>query len=197
VDERESTVWYLAYGANMSRRVLARRGLAPLSSEPARLDGYRLSFSHPGLLPVEPAFANLEPEAGGTVHGVLHHLSTADMARLDRMEGAEYLHEEVAVVGAVSGAVRARAYRNPHPVEGLRPSRRYLRGLVEGAREHGLPEDWVQALAAHPSFHLPVVSDVTTLLVGVAERLRRAGLRPERLRMARHGHAGRPEGRTR
>lgn len=53
----------------MSRAVLARRGLTPLSSEPARLEGWRLRFSHPGLLPPEPAFANLEPEPGATVHG--------------------------------------------------------------------------------------------------------------------------------
>ena len=83
-----------------------------------------------------------------------------------------------------AGPVRARAYCNPHPVGGLRPSRRYLRAVCEGARAFGLPEAYVRELEAHPSFHLPLVSDAATLLVGVVERLRYAGLRPERLRMA-------------
>lgn len=183
---------YFAYGANMSRAVLARRGVAPLSSEPARLDGWRLRFSHPGLLPIEPAFANLEPGAGEAVHGVLHRLRAGDLERLDRLEGAEYLHEEVTVASA-AGEVRARAYRNPHPVDGLRPSRRYLTSLLAGAREHGLPAEWVAALEAQPSLHVPLVSDAAARLVGVAERLRAAGLRPERLRLALQGRAGRAE----
>lgn len=62
-----SDVWYFAYGANMSARVLARRRLRPLASEPARLEGYRLAFSHAGLLPIEPAFANLERDPAGVV----------------------------------------------------------------------------------------------------------------------------------
>ncbi len=183
---------YFAYGANMSRAVLARRGIAPLSSEPARLDGWRLRFSHPGLLPIEPAFANLEPGAGDVVHGVLHTLRAGDLERLDRLEGAEYLHEELTVVGA-TGEVRARAYRDPFPVGGLRPSRRYLASLLTGAREHGLPADWLRALEAQPSLHVPLVSDAAARLVGLAERLRAAGLRPERLRLALQGRTGRRE----
>lgn len=181
---------YFAYGANMSRAVLARRGVAPLESEPARLDGWRLRFSHPGLLPIEPAFANLEPGAGGVVHGVLHTLRAGDLERLDRLEGAEYLHEELTVVAA-GGPVRARAYRNPRPVGGLRPSRRYLASLLVGAREHGLPAEWLRALEDQPALHVPLVSDAAARLVGVAERLRAAGLRPERVRLALQGRAGR------
>jgi sulfite reductase (NADPH) flavoprotein alpha-component len=187
-------LWYFAYGANMSRRVLARRGLAPRSSEPARLDGYRLRFSHAGLIALEPAFANLEPDPRGAVHGALHLLAREDMDRLDRIEGAEYLHVDVPVTGRDAGVVTARAYLDPHPVDGRRPSRRYLRCCCEGARELGLPDDYVAGMAAHPSLHVPVVSDLATLFVGVAERLRRAGLRPERLRMARRGVVGRKDG---
>ncbi len=184
-------LWYFAYGANMSSRVLARRGVRPLSSEAGRALGYRLRFSHRGLLPIEPAFANLEPDPRGSVHGALHALTAADMARLDRLEGAEYVHIDLEVVGALTGAVRARAYLDPDPVRGPPPSRRYLAACVEGARERGLPDDYVEALAAHPARYVPVVSDLAAALVGLAERLRRAGLRPERVRMLRRGVTGR------
>lgn len=167
-------IWYFAYGANMSRAVLDRRGLRPLSSERARLDGYRLRFSHRGVLPIEPAFANIEACASGAVHGALYRLRTDEMARLDRVESTDYAHVDVPVLGATSGAVVARAYLDPRPVEGRVPSRRYLRVCCAGARELGLPDAYVRELAAHPSLHVPVVSDVATLLVGTAERLRRA-----------------------
>src|SRR5690606_2721135 len=44
---------------------------------------------------------------------------------------------------------------------------------------------YCRELAAQPTFHLPVLSELTTLLVRPAERLRHAGLRPERVRMRR------------
>lgn len=186
------SIWYFAYGTNMSRATLARRGLRPSSSEAARLDGYRLRFSHRGLVFVEPAFANIEADPSASMHGVLHRLESGQLARLDRFEGAEYVHVVVDVVGERSGVVRARAYLDPNLAPGLQPSRRYLRACCAGAREHGLPEDYVRALEEQPCLHVPVVSHVSNLLVGAAERLRYAGLRPERLRMARRAKGGAP-----
>ena len=184
-------IWYFAYGANMAGAVLARRGLDPVSSEAGWVDGYVLTFSHRGLLPTEPAFANLEPRHGERVHGVLHCLAAGDLARLDRIEGAEYAHIDVAATTAQGVSVVARAYKDPYPVAGLRPSRRYLQCVCDGARDAGLPLDWVARLAAHPSRYLPFLSELTTLCVGVAERLRRAGLRPELLRMRALGQTPR------
>ena len=186
-------VWYFAYGANMSRAVLARRGVTPLSSEAGVLRGYRHRFSHEGLLPVEPAFANIEVAPDDVTHGVLHLLDPAGLAHLDRIEGAEYLHVDVTVAGARSGAVSARAYLNPHPVDGKIPSRRYLACLCAGAREHDLPAHYIAQLEAQPSRHWPIVSDVANLLASTAERVRKLGFRPERARLARRGRTGRSE----
>lgn len=178
-----SLLWYFAYGANMSPEVLARRGLAPLHSEAGWVDGYALRFSHRGLLPTEPAFANLEPADEGRVHGVLHQIPAADLIQLDKIEGAEYAHIDVDAVGQGRGPVPARAYLDPYPASGLLPSRRYLRCVCDGAAKFGLPAAWQDELARHPSRYVPGLSELTTLCVGVAERLRRAGLRPELLRM--------------
>lgn len=182
--------WYFAYGANMSPEVLARRGLSPQESVAGRLDDYALRFSHRGLLVTEPAFANLEPQPGSHVYGVLHRIEPEELAHLDRIEGAEYAHVDVDVHGP-AGLVRARAYRDPYPVAGMVPSRRYLRCVCDGARQFNLPEEWIDTLNAHPSRYIPLLSELTTLCVGVAERLRRAGLRPELVRMRARGQAPR------
>jgi gamma-glutamylcyclotransferase (GGCT)/AIG2-like uncharacterized protein YtfP len=187
----DESIWYFAYGGNMARRVLARRGVAPLGTEAGQLSGYELRFSQPGLIFTEPAFGNLEPATGAVVHGALYRLTAADMERLDQVEGAEYHHVDVTVRGARSGAVSARAYLNPHPVPNLVPSRRYLGLLIEGAQELGLPESYVEALRRQRSHHIPVLSPLTAALVGSFERARRAGFRPERLRLAIRGRSGR------
>ena len=177
------TLWYFAYGTNMSSKVLARRGLTPKQSKPGMVAGYRLSFSHAGLLPIEPAFANIEPDESACVHGVLHLMSPHQLKRLDRYEGAEYRHVDVTVATG-GGDVTALAYLDPNIVLGIIPSRRYLRTCCQGAREFGVPEEYVRTLESNPSLHWPIVSDIANLFVKSAERLRHSGLRPERLRMA-------------
>ncbi|WP_394840024.1 gamma-glutamylcyclotransferase [Pendulispora rubella] len=156
----DGATWYFAYGANMNRRIFVeRRGMRPLESETAHLDGYRLAFAIKGFAVVEPAFATLLPDAAGTVHGVLHRLGAGDLERLEKLED-EYARHELSVVGARSGRTVAQVYLASRTTLGLRPSRRYLALLCQGAREAGLPEAYVAWLAAHPSVHVPVLSNL-------------------------------------
>jgi gamma-glutamylcyclotransferase (GGCT)/AIG2-like uncharacterized protein YtfP len=175
-------VRYFAFGANMSGRVLARRGIAAARSEPACLADHRLVFDQAGLPFVEPAFASLVPAAGQTVWGVLYDLTEVDVARLDRFETSDYVPVEVSVVGSRSGPTAARAYRTRRPVPERRPSARYLALLCEGAREHGLPVEYVRDLAARPSAYVPVLSELMNVsvrgiewlfLIGVGSKGRR------------------------
>jgi gamma-glutamylcyclotransferase len=160
------TALYFAYGANMSRRVIAgRRGLAVVACERARLLGHRLTFGQRGFRYVEPAFATVIEAPGESVHGVLWTLAGPDeLARLDRNESREYDRVEHDVVGETSGAVRAHLYRTRRPWEGLVPSRRYRDLLVSGAREHELPSDWIARLAGHPVSVLSIPRPILWLL---------------------------------
>ncbi len=99
------TVWYFAYGPDMSARKLRMRGVAPLQSQPAVLSGYALTFNHRGGVvnilpaadlarraPYAPAYRDAADGAGATgasddkplscVHGVAHLLTVEDMARV-------------------------------------------------------------------------------------------------------------------
>jgi len=167
----------------MSPEVIARRELAPISSQAACLAGYVLRFSQPGFAITEPAFANLEPEESGVVYGVLHELSGADKDRLDSIEGAQYLNLELEVEIDAGPKVIAQVYINPHPERGRIPSRRYLTLLVNGANHYGLPDPYVDGLQAHRSRYIPVLSELTGKMMGSIERLRSMGLRTERIGM--------------
>lgn len=150
-------IWYFSYGSNMSRAILlGRRGLHPRSSCVGWLDDHRLAFNLP-VGPGERGVANLEPEPGARTCGVLHLLAAEDCDRLDRTEGVHvgvYRRVPVEVrVDAEEAAVAAFTYRSSRTVVGRRPSPRYMRLLLEGAAEHGLPGVWVRFLQ---SFELAV-----------------------------------------
>lgn len=182
----DGTVWYFAFGANMSSRVLATRRVSPLSSQPATLHDYRLAFKEPGLPFFEPGFASIEPARGDIVHGVLLELDRAAFARIDSTEAPGYRLLDVPVVGRDSGRVQATAYTSRRPVSGLLPSRRYLELLCEGARENGLPSDYVRRLETAPCRHVPGAAPVITLLVRVLGALQRRGVAvPARARRRR------------
>ena len=174
--------WYFGYGANMARRVLARRGITILESQPARLPEHELTFEEPGIPYVEPVFAVVSPAAGESVHGVLHRISDADLAQLDQFEGLGYDRAPVRVEGRECGEVHAFLYVSRRRVraKGRRPSRRYVGLLIAGAREHDLPAHWIERLEAEPTFHAPLVGHVLPLVLRGMEQLQKRSPRFDR-----------------
>lgn len=162
---------YFAFGANMSSDVLRRRGVVVLSREPARLRGYRLVFDLAGISWVEPAFASIVPDPEHDVHGVLYRLTPDQLDRVDSYEGRGYSFIEVEVEGERSGIQRSSTYQTRRPASGLRPSRRYLRVISQGARENDLPASYIREINAHPCVHVPVLSAIVAGGFGVFERL--------------------------
>lgn len=168
------SAWYFAYGANMLTDVLVRRrGIVPLSSEQARLDGYQLVFNQPGLPYIEPCFATIQPAPADSVYGVLHHLNATDTAQIDRFEGRGYRRLTIRVEGKCNGRVEAWAYQSARPVEGRRPSRRYRDLLIAGAQEFSLPAAYITRLEEIPCSHFPLISQLLPPLIEVIERARR------------------------
>jgi hypothetical protein len=152
-------VYYFAYGANMSNEILQRRrGLRPLSFEPARLDGWKMVFEQPGLRYIEPVFSTLIEAPENCVQGVLYRLSNADIERLNRTEGAGYVLINLVVTGNTSHCVEAFTYISSENCTDQKPSRTYLRKLIRGAMEHSLPEPYIEQLRAVETVHIPLLS---------------------------------------
>jgi hypothetical protein len=166
-----TAVNYFAFGANMSSVVLRRRGIVVLSREPARLRGHRLVFDLPGIPWVEPAFASIVPDPEHDVYGVLYRLTPDQLDRVGNYEGSGYSVIEVEVEGERSGTRWCSTYQTKRPASGLRPSRRYLRVLCEGARENELPPSYLRELGAHPSVHVPFLSGIAERGIGLFEAL--------------------------
>ncbi len=167
---QDDPFYYFAFGANMNTRVLReRRGVTPFSSEAAVLSGFRLVFDQPGIPFVEPAFASVLPSTASVVHGVLYRLDPQGFVKLDRVEGKPYRLRSLKVQGADLGTVRAAVYQTRNPGPERPPSARYLKLLCEGAREHGLPAEYVRTLEAQRSVDVPGAAPFIRAAIKVME----------------------------
>ena len=143
-------VWYFAYGANMDDGTFrTRRGIQALECRPGRIKGYRLRFNLDGRPKGKAAPANLHPDPGAEVWGVLYRITRRDLLRLDSTEGVPgrgYRHIEIEAEDRNGLVVQAVAYMaQGNDVDG-KPSLRYITLLRNGARAHGLPETHIRFL---------------------------------------------------
>ena len=139
---------YFAYGSNLSRRRLAERIGAPEALGAASLDDHRLVFNKPSS--DGSGKANLVPDPGHIAWGVLWRIRAKTWPTLDGFEPG-YTRTPCRVRDASGGRHEAQVYLWSSPGPKQKPFAGYLAYLVEGAREHGLPADFIRLLAAVPS----------------------------------------------
>ena len=138
-------IWYFAYGSNMCRAIfLDRREMRPLKTQWGWLQEYELRFNIP-VGPGERGVANVEASVGTRTCGVLYSLTPEDCARLDRTEGVPVgLYRRIPVEVAVGeDRIAAFTYQSLLTQEGRKPSPRYMGLLLDGARHHGLPAEYI------------------------------------------------------
>ncbi len=144
----DDSIWYFGYGSNMSRAIfLDRRKMNPVETRWGWLNGYQLCFNIP-VGPGERGVANVEVEATARTCGVLYLLTPADCDRLDRSEGVHAgLYRRTPVeVEVREQRIAAFTYRSSMTQPGRRPSARYMGLLLDGARHHALPHDYIRFL---------------------------------------------------
>jgi predicted transcriptional regulator/cation transport regulator ChaC len=143
------SLWYFGYGSNTERGTfLGRRRMRPLEVRIGRLDGFELRFD----LAVghgERGVANVAAHADDHVWGVLWRIPVGQAGFLDRTEGLHrgfYRRLPVEVTTPSGETLAAFTYHSLRGRPGRKPSRRYLGLLLAGARQHGLPAEWVERL---------------------------------------------------
>ena len=144
---------YFAYGSNMASSQMADRCPGAVCLGAARLPGYRLAFdawsNRRGSL-----VADVLPAPDSEAWGVLWQVTEEHAEALDRYEGVargQYRREDVRVESERGEPVEAFAYVICNPGEEGPTTDAYRAILLEGAREHGLPPDWVKAIEDVPA----------------------------------------------
>lgn len=137
---------YFAYGSNMLTRKL--KEVAPSASPigRARLEDYCMVVNKKS--DDGSSKANLTKSAGNVVWGVLYEIDENELNRLDRSEGG-YLRISLEVKANAGGPLTAFVYLSSKLTSSL-PYHRYKRLMVEGAKEHNLPDAYVDFLEQLP-----------------------------------------------
>jgi gamma-glutamylcyclotransferase (GGCT)/AIG2-like uncharacterized protein YtfP len=140
---------YFAYGRNMGTRTMALACPGHRCLGAAELRDHRLAFTRRSLR-TGTGVADILAAPGASVWGALYELGDAHLVAIDEKEGNGWAYERRPVrVIAGDSELEAFAYAVIAPdAEHVQPSREYLQALVEGARERGLPSDYVAALGA-------------------------------------------------
>jgi gamma-glutamylcyclotransferase len=140
--------WYFAYGSNLHHAQLIERcGQLSASDEPprlVRLPNYRVAFNLDGG--DGEVYANIITPGNGVL-GVIYRCNTAALAKLDVYETG-YDRLDVTVIDEQGSSLPAIAYvAQPECVTAeRRPAAEYLQIILTGAREHGLPFDYIREI---------------------------------------------------
>jgi gamma-glutamylcyclotransferase (GGCT)/AIG2-like uncharacterized protein YtfP len=137
---------YFAYASNMEPRRFRRLCPGGAVVGPARLPDHRLAFSRYSRQR-RGGSADVVPDPGSDVWGVLYEVEEGDLAAMDRGENvpSAYHRQDVTVVDEQGEEQRAITYVANRTGEFL-PHPDYLRTIIRGAEARGLPDGYVQSL---------------------------------------------------
>jgi AIG2-like family len=119
---------------------------SPRAIGPAELPGHRLAFLRRSIR-WQGGAADIVPSPGDSVWGVLWELPLG-LGELDAKEGSgkAYRRRDVEVL-TDGGPKRAIAYEVIRKeARQVAPTGDYVETMLAGAREHGLPENWLQRI---------------------------------------------------
>lgn len=153
-EEKMAQTYYFSYGSNMHAKRLWERVPSAKFIAVACLTGYELKFNKKSK--DESGKANILKSDGADVYGVLWQINISDMENLDKAEGLGYgynkdkimIHKD-GCISPKSETVEALTYVGDvkYLDDTLIPYAWYKSFVVEGAKDHGLPEGYIAHLA--------------------------------------------------
>jgi len=173
-ERQEQEYLYFCYGSNLSREKVRSRGndsTPPIGFTDVwvgRIANFMLCFNLRGSLPAEPAMGSMEEEPGDEIYGLVYRLdSKRSWDKLLKSEGVKSEQDKRTPYNVIS--VHVECHRpgkenekrtvvaktlitNPRfqmsrsLQRRVRPSRRYMQLLIDGAKFEKLPEEYITRL---------------------------------------------------
>ena len=143
------TLLYFAYGSNLAKTEMEEWCAEHRFLGAARLGGYRLELRRRSIR-WGAGVLDLVATPGAEAWGALYELPGVALERLDAKEGAGFAYARVEVEPVLDGEPRrAVAYEviDKEP-EQVACSPEYTELVLAGARERGLPDEWLRELEA-------------------------------------------------
>lgn len=148
-------VRYFGFGSNMNIHSLRAKGVEPIRSRLAVLEGWSLRFNVQHFFRHEGGVGNIElsDKPDDRVWGVLHECTNDALQKLDEVEAYGYGYDRISVKVKTGGElVSALCYVGmPEFIDNsCLPSKRYLNIVIEGARQAGIDDSYIQNLKKLP-----------------------------------------------
>jgi len=148
-DQELEDIWYFAYGSNLEIDQKERRTGPIRDAKRSRLDGYRLVFNKLGS--DGTGKANIARNPASHVWGVVYLCSQVTLEKMDGWEGVangDYRRIIVRVQTDQGEELEAMTYVAGESFirPSLVPARNYLQRIVDGARYHKLPDDYLREI---------------------------------------------------
>ena len=135
---RGPTIYYFAFGANMSPSVLKKRRMSVYQRTFTWLDDFEIAFIHE--VPFEKCgFASIFPKKGSTIPGTILKIPKIDELRMDCLEGCFLLQRHKKGWTNVNGLPVYYYYSN-RPLNGLMPTQTYIDKMIDGYQAYLSPE---------------------------------------------------------
>ena len=146
------TFTYFGYGSNMLTKKLKDRCPSAVKIDVCRTKEYTLKFHKVSTDGSGKGDMACHHEAD-ELYGVAFSIDKSEEHDLDRAEGYGYGYDkkEIDVEGITKGPLRVWTYYATKIDSELKPYHWYKRQTVEGARENGLPEDYIKKIEAFES----------------------------------------------
>ncbi|XP_063358027.1 gamma-glutamylcyclotransferase-like [Cydia amplana] len=164
--------FYFAYGSNLLSNRIHIKNPSAVYYGPAKLPDFRLDFGMQVQM-WNGAVATIVPDTNHTVWGDLWLIDTDKMEYIDKQEGVDrkyYFAKNVTVARSDGYEIVARTYilthnpAKPSPGQVLpynrRPSDTYMKVIILGAIESGLPARYVNYLKTFPTNNKTATKDM-------------------------------------
>jgi gamma-glutamylcyclotransferase len=126
---------YFAYGSNMDKDRMTKRGISFTSREFAKVSGFKLVFNKKASAG-NFSYANIIPAENNFVEGVLYDFPDNEISKLDKAEGYpdHYNRIHITVSDKNNHSIVATTYIAQHNkiASGLLPTKEYLNFILAG-----------------------------------------------------------------
>ena len=126
-------VFYFAYGSNMNPDRMRERGAHFAKRYRHSLPGYSLKFNKLSYKEPRTGCANIVPDKGGVVEGIVYEITVEGLYALDKFEGYPVHYDRVRLslkVGGAEAVVKTYIAMPDKTKEGLHPARAYIEHLL-------------------------------------------------------------------
>uniref|UniRef100_A0A7S3A626 gamma-glutamylcyclotransferase n=1 Tax=Rhodosorus marinus TaxID=101924 RepID=A0A7S3A626_9RHOD len=146
---------YFGYGSNLRGTRLQVSAPSATFEGIGRLDGFKLAFTTPSRRWGGAAADVLEAD-GGIVYGAMWSIAKSELLAVDDQESVnegqyfrdfQYVHELDRRFQSTGRKIKVLLYRVRDPEPNLIPSKLYLRVILAGAEEIGLPPNYINMLS--------------------------------------------------